>query len=240
MNRHIWIRMRKKHIKHRISAKSICEYFKNTRKSLPINNSLCYDAIRDKEGFEKEERNMANIFDFASFFIDLSLHNEDDPMTNLRLNKLLYFLQGYSLSKYGEPLFPDKIEAWTYGPVIPNIYHKYKNFKNAPIDSVDRGYSSSVFTPREFDMLLDVARVFGKYTSPALVNISHADDGPWKKARDQKKCEIMIDDIKSYFSRHSFDSIPKTALEKSQIIYGKRDKDGILVLPKELDDGWSL
>lgn len=51
-------------------------------------------------------------------------------ITNLMLQKLLYFIQAYSLVTTGRNAFDSKIEAWTYGPVIPEVYYKFKNNVN--------------------------------------------------------------------------------------------------------------
>ena len=75
---------------------------------------------------------MANVHDVAQFFIGLAneqANNEQgDMMTNLRLQKLLYFAQGWHLARYGKPLFDDDIEAWQYGPVVPSVYNAYKQY----------------------------------------------------------------------------------------------------------------
>jgi uncharacterized phage-associated protein len=63
-------------------------------------------------------------------------HNHGIPITNLQLQKILYFLQ---LRFYGEknaPLFDDDIEKWKLGPVVPNVYHDYKIFGSNPITLV--------------------------------------------------------------------------------------------------------
>ena len=80
---------------------------------------------------------MANVFDVADFFIQIANQSEDDQMTNLKLNKLLYYAQGVYLARTGRPLFDENIEAWTFGPVIPNIYRKYKVCGRNPIASSD-------------------------------------------------------------------------------------------------------
>ncbi len=59
---------------------------------------------------------MANVFDVADFFIQMTNHSEDDQITNLKLNKLLYYAQGAFLARTGKPLFENNMEAWTYGP----------------------------------------------------------------------------------------------------------------------------
>ena len=51
-----------------------------------------------------------------------------DLMTNLRLQKLLYFAQGWHLARFGRPLFDASIEAWPYGPVVPEVYRAYKEY----------------------------------------------------------------------------------------------------------------
>ena len=53
-------------------------------------------------------------------------NKEREGITNLKLQKVLYFVQAYYLAKLNRPLFPDNIEAWEYGPVIPSVYRKYK------------------------------------------------------------------------------------------------------------------
>jgi uncharacterized phage-associated protein len=67
---------------------------------------------------------MATVFDIANFFITAENKREQGSMTNLRLNKILYFAQIISLLENGRPLFLDDFEAWDLGPVIPSVYRK--------------------------------------------------------------------------------------------------------------------
>ena len=78
---------------------------------------------------------MADVFDVAEFFIQVANQSEDDQMTNLKLNKLLYYAQGAYLARTGKPLFENRIEAWDLGPVVPEVYHKYKVCGKNPIAS---------------------------------------------------------------------------------------------------------
>lgn len=50
-----------------------------------------------------------------------------DDLTNMKLNKLLYFAQGHYLQRYGKPLFDNAVEAWDHGPVVPEVYTAYKS-----------------------------------------------------------------------------------------------------------------
>src|SRR5262245_32067863 len=76
----------------------------------------------------------------AKTYLDLAASGpEADPISNLRLQKLLYYAQGWSLAQRGVALFPDKIEAWALGPVVPNVYHPLKSFGAGaiPADAID-------------------------------------------------------------------------------------------------------
>ena len=55
-------------------------------------------------------------------------HGSDIDITNLVLNKLVYFAQVESLRETGKPLFEDKIEAWPYGPVERNVYFTFQKY----------------------------------------------------------------------------------------------------------------
>ena len=70
---------------------------------------------------------MLSAQDVADFFILPALEDDGELITNLKLQKLLYYAQGYSLAILDRPIFPEKIEHWTHGPVVHEIYHKYKN-----------------------------------------------------------------------------------------------------------------
>lgn len=61
--------------------------------------------------------------DVANYFI--ANYGGGTEMTNLKLNKLVYFAQAVSLKQYGVPLFSDEIQAWSYGPVEPEVYHAF-------------------------------------------------------------------------------------------------------------------
>lgn len=67
-----------------------------------------------------------NATDIADYIIEIS--EKDIPVTNLTLQKLLYYTQVMSLVNTGEPIFIDDIVLWKHGPVIPNVYYKYLNY----------------------------------------------------------------------------------------------------------------
>lgn len=145
---------------------------------------------------------MANVYDVADFFVQIANQSEDDQITNLKLNKLLYFAQGVYLARTGKKLFDDQIEAWTLGPVIPSIYHKYKVCGRAPIPNVRGNVPRNLFNADEYEALLDVMREFGQYTGNTLVTLTHMPGTPWSNTVNEGASIIDLEKIKSYFSSH--------------------------------------
>jgi uncharacterized phage-associated protein len=75
---------------------------------------------------------MVQVSEVADYLIAFS-HEHGDPVSNLKLQKLLYYAQAWQLALYDEPLFNDRIEAWVHGPVVPSVYRQYKEWAWMPI-----------------------------------------------------------------------------------------------------------
>jgi len=145
---------------------------------------------------------MADVFDVSDFFISQAQSNINDTITNLRLNKLLFFAQAWYLSRYSDPLFCDDIEAWDFGPVIPVVYQKYKSYGKNNIDITSHDYGSSVLSGNELQVLIDVLNYYGRFSTTELVNISHQEGGPWDMAYKEKKGTIISKDLlRSYYQK---------------------------------------
>lgn len=118
-------------------------------------------------------------------------------ISNLKLQKLLYYAQGCFLAVTDEPLFGDDIVAWQHGPVVENIYHAYKNngAKGIPFEE---DFDSSEFTAEENDLLSEVYTVFGQYSAWKLRNMTHS-ESPWL---DTPQGEVITKEkIKDYFKK---------------------------------------
>ena len=139
--------------------------------------------------------------DVANYFIHLASkrvvgdNDEREGITNLKLQKILYFAQAYFLAKLGRPLFKDDIEAWVYGPVIPAIYQKYKSKKSNPI--ID-GDESPKISDEDKQALKVIWETFGGYSASRLVDISHA-HSPWKEAFKAKNKIISKQSLRDYY-----------------------------------------
>ncbi len=119
------------------------------------------------------------------------------PITNKKLQKLLYYAQAWNLVFNDKKLYTEDIEAWIHGPVIPVVYHKYKAFGRMPIQE-DVSLDETVFTHNELDVLEQVWKVYGKFDGDYLEMLSHSED-PWIMARGKaevtESCTTVIDPL---------------------------------------------
>ena len=63
-------------------------------------------------------------------YLNYEIQGQDADITPMKLQKLLYYCQGYSLALTGKPIFYEEIEAWKNGPVVESVYQEYKKYKN--------------------------------------------------------------------------------------------------------------
>jgi uncharacterized phage-associated protein len=178
---------------------------------------------------------MAKLFDVAGFFLDYS-QKTDEAITNMRLNKLLYFAYGLHLSRTGESLFNETIEAWEFGPVVPDVYHRYKSFREHPIGVQQIVLDRNDFSEQEYESLIETARLYGKYVTSALVSISHAVGGAWDVTIQNSRRAIPNELIVKEFENHSSSIKMDESLYDRLVSTVPYTADGIPILPREDDD----
>ncbi len=105
-----------------------------------------------------------------------------DLLSNLKLQKLLYYAQGWHLALYGEPLFDEPLEAWVHGPVVPDVYRAFKGFGSGPIRP-DPAPELKSFPPELVEHVKDVWEAYGNFSAYDLERLSHREP-PWAKARN--------------------------------------------------------
>lgn len=127
----------------------------------------------------------------ANFFIKKARENKQE-ITPMQLLKLVYIAHGWSLGILDRPLIKNEIEAWRYGPVIPDLYHEFKEYRDKNITN----YGSDIIwspdlhkfiekVPEQIEdqdniNLLDrVWDVYRKFTGWQLSAITHQDNTPW-------------------------------------------------------------
>lgn len=134
--------------------------------------------------------------DIAEYFLSLQDEDAGDLISNMKLQKLVYYAQGYHLALYDEPLFEDRIEAWLYGPVVPNLYREYKKYGSAPIPNPE-DMDFSKFNDEEREFLDEVYDVYGQFSAWKLRNMTH-EDVPWRAASENQGA-ISNRSMKAYF-----------------------------------------
>ncbi len=179
---------------------------------------------------------MANVFDVADYLIFLTSDVFDD-MSNMKINKLLYYAQGHCLQETGHPLFNEPVEAWDHGPIVNSVFQRYKKYGKTPIKDYDQDAVSRL-TDYEKELLMNVAMRYGVYTASALRNMTHKPKTPWDQVYDENSMhtEIPIRIIKEYFEKNVAPVKNAEIQFSDDDFVGRRDEDGILVLPKEWDE----
>ena len=120
-----------------------------------------------------------------------------EGISNLKLQKLVYYAQGFYMAIFGEPLFDEEISAWTHGPVVESLYHTYKENGKNPIPAPEIFDSTEVFTDDQLRLLEEIEEVFGQFSAWALREMTH-EEKPWKD-HEELSDVIPKDEILEYF-----------------------------------------
>ncbi len=108
-----------------------------------------------------------------------------EEVTPLMLQKLLYFIQGESYALNGKPMFYENCQAWVHGPVYPEVYDIFRDFKYNPIEDARFAIFEGVedeLADEEYRVIDLVVNTFGEYGGKMLEKITH-EETPWKLAR---------------------------------------------------------
>lgn len=154
-----------------------------------------------------------NALDISSYIINYS--NEiGSPINNLKLQKLLYYSQAAMLVETGNKCFESPIVAWKFGPVVPEVYQRYKEYGRDDIPNqeenqtmkFDEATMKIVYKPAEKISLLmqsiigNVVKAYEKVQNPfELVRKTHEED-PWKNTDLNQ--EISCEEIRKYYTKH--------------------------------------
>lgn len=162
---------------------------------VPLSSCLCYNSSVAKKATYAAD-NVAKYLVYLASQDLVGDNKEREGITNLKLQKLLYFAQAYFLARLGRPLFSDGIEAWQYGPVVPKVYRKHQNNRSNPIISEE---DHSTVDEEDKIVLRKIWNTFGGYSASRLVDIAHA-HAPWKEAYETSSGVISTKALKSYYA----------------------------------------
>ncbi|MGL5947834.1 MAG: Panacea domain-containing protein [Aeromonas sp.] len=100
------------------------------------------------------------------------------PITHMQLQKLVYIAHGFCLAGLGRALISRPVIAWTYGPVIPEIYRAFKHCGGAPICH----HTTEPLSPLaqdELDLIYTVTQTYGQFSGVQLSAMTHKVGSPW-------------------------------------------------------------
>ncbi|RGT88478.1 DUF4065 domain-containing protein [Coprococcus comes] len=141
---------------------------------------------------------MYSAIDVAKYII-LFCKENGYSISNLKLQKLLYFVQAQFLITTGKPAFSEEIEAWDFGPVVPEVYQHFKMWGSSELPSVLARNAEKKIYKRDQENMNEILEECAQYSASFLVDITHNQD-PWADAYE-KYCNNVItkESIKEYF-----------------------------------------
>ena len=123
---------------------------------------------------------------------------QGETISNLKLQKLLYYLQGFFIAVFDKKLFEEPIEAWQYGPVVRESYFYFKIFDSASISLKDNENIIDLSISEE-ELFNEVMTEYGQFSAIKLMNMTH-EELPWKKTfNENPQGEITYELLKEYF-----------------------------------------
>lgn len=134
--------------------------------------------------------------DAARYLIYLSYGDDYYSLTPLKLQKILYYIQGWSCVWDGFPIFAEEFEAWQYGPVNREVYDTFKRYKGDEIPEFE-GKIPRYGNPEELETIERVWEEYGQETATTLVSMTHSEE-PWIDAYS-RGTNISNEAIQYYF-----------------------------------------
>ena len=159
---------------------------------------------------------MNNVLDVCRYIINYS-NRQEYGISNLKLQKILYFIQAAFLcyTKTHKPCFPEEIEAWDFGPVVPVAYHEFKQYGGCDIPTIETYididfdniwnskriiFNENIISVEDRETINAVVDRFAEYTATDLVALTH-NQSPWRDVYVPHQNNIITQDsIRSYFS----------------------------------------
>jgi uncharacterized phage-associated protein len=127
----------------------------------------------------------------AGHFIIGFCREHGDSISNLKLQKLLYYAQAWSLAILDKPLFNDEIEAWVHGPVVPSVWREFRPWSWQPIM---QKISKPEISARVERHLKEVIAAYGHLSAYQLETLTH-EEKPWRNARKGIPNDVSCNEV---------------------------------------------
>ena len=109
-------------------------------------------------------------------------HESNRTITPLQVMKLTYLCHGWMLGLYHVPLLDEPIEAWRYGPVVPDVYFSLRDYGRRPVTQeipLSTKEYASEFSPEESHVIEQVSKLYGRFSGVQLLRMTHVSGTPW-------------------------------------------------------------
>lgn len=113
----------------------------------------------------------------ANWFILRANQDGNKKLSIMQLLKLVYIAHGWHLEMREEPLFQNRIEAWQYGPVIPDVYSAFRHQGISVTGAVP--VEPAQFSPNDEEFLEQVYQIYGSLAPFQISDLTHVPGGPW-------------------------------------------------------------
>lgn len=146
---------------------------------------------------------MHSAIDIAFYFI-LKSKEEGKPVSNLKLQKLVYLAHGIFIANHGESLLNEHVECWQYGPVIGVLYHRFKIYgmMDIPLDAITHDLPE--FQPKVKEVLDFTWKITKDVGAIRLSNWTHKEGSPWTDAHNNGLPIVPNERIKDYFGQFEY------------------------------------
>jgi uncharacterized phage-associated protein len=134
------------------------------------------------------------------------------PVTQMQLQKFVYFAHGWNLAVNSAPLVEDQAEAWQFGPVYRKLYNALRKYGRSPVTEAikwgddtpfpfdDAGEAVAALSAQEIEVVEQIWQVYGPYQAFQLSALTHEPNSPWAKVFDDGKNKPIPDEeIEKYF-----------------------------------------
>ena len=146
----------------------------------------------------KEEKDMVSAIDVSRYVIAYYNNNRHN-ITNLKLQKILYYVQGYSCKAFDEPAFDEHIYNWPYGPVVPDVYFEYNDYGNNAIFLSPDVTDNIRINSKLLSLIRSVIEKSLYIPAYELVEKTHSET-PWLNTSRGEV--ITVDSLHSFFKSH--------------------------------------
>lgn len=158
---------------------------------------------------------MYNVMDVARFIVNYSI-DIGRPVSNLKLQKLLYFVQASFIERTGKPCFEEPIVHWRHGPVVESVYQKYKAYGAENITDKEleylafsfdattmtfnaswTKYNEDIFESSHLQLIKSIVQKYKEFSPWEMVDLTHKEKAWINTSRND---EITVEMIKRYYS----------------------------------------